>query len=174
MIGGAQKIIFPGVGAAGPAMKSIRESKIDKALLGSFEDGVPILGICMGMQISLTHSEEDDQTTIGLIDGHVKRFDLTNPALKIPHMGWNEVVVTQPHPILNSVSARDEFYFVHSYYPEPLDERTVFGTAFYERSFCCAVGRKNFFGTQFHPEKSGRVGLQLIENFINWDGKIAE
>ena len=170
----ASRIIFPGVGAAGAAMRSIRKHGIDQMLVESFETGKPILGICMGLQISLTHSEEDDQDTIGLIDGQVLRFSIADPALKVPHMGWNEVDVIQPHPLLKHVSAGDEFYFVHSYYPVPRDDGVVFGETTYESTFCCALGSESFFGTQFHPEKSGRVGLELLSNFFQWGGEVAK
>ena len=168
------RIIFPGVGAAGAAMRSIQAHGIDEVLLERYEQGVPILGICMGLQISLTHSEEDDQETIGLIEGQVKRFQIKDLSLKVPHMGWNEVTVVRPHPVLAHIHPGDEFYFVHAYYPHPKDESCVYGIATYETPFCCAVGRKNFFGTQFHPEKSGRIGLQLLASFFKWDGSIAE
>ncbi|MYD44586.1 MAG: imidazole glycerol phosphate synthase subunit HisH [Gammaproteobacteria bacterium] len=166
----AERIIFPGVGIARAAMASIRAGGIDRALIDAFNDGTPILGICIGMQISLEHSEEGDVETLGLIPGRVKRFTMQNPALKVPHMGWNDVRVTQSHPLLTHVRPGDEFYFVHGYYPHPTDANAVYAVADYEADFCCALGVRNFFGTQFHPEKSGRVGLQLIENFALWDG----
>ena len=170
----ARRIIFPGVCAAGPAMRSIKKYGIDQILLESYTNGKPILGICMGMQISLSHSEEDDQETIGILEGVVRRFEVKNLLMKIPHMGWNEVKVVQRHPVLSDIEEGDEFYFVHGYYPIPDHDEHVFGVATYEQPFCCALGKENFFGTQFHPEKSGRVGLQLLSNFLNWDGKGAE
>ena len=95
---------------------------------------------------------------------------MEDPALKVPHMGWNEVNCVRPHPLLASVDQSIEFYFVHSFYPELEDDRYIFATATYERTFCCAVGYKNYFGTQFHPEKSGQAGLDLLERFKDWDG----
>ena len=169
----AERIIFPGVGHAGAAMRSIQIRGIDEALLAAFADGTPILGICIGLQISLDRSEEADVDTLGLIQGRVRRFKMQNEELKVPHMGWNDVQVVKPHPILKHVKKGDEFYFVHAYFPEPEHEDTVFARADYESSFCCALGLRNFFGTQFHPEKSGRVGLELIRNFISWDGRDA-
>ena len=171
VIENAERIIFPGVGAAGSAMKSIRESGVDEALRIAFDKGTPILGICMGLQISFEHSEEDDQETLGLLAGEVKRFDLQDPSLKIPHMGWNEVQVLKPHPLLRDVMKGDEFYFVHAYYPAPKHDEDVFAISSYEREFGCVIGRRSFLGVQFHPEKSGRVGLRLLANFMNWNGE---
>ena len=170
----ADRIIFPGVGAAGSAMKSIRKSGVDVALQHAFRSGVPILGICLGLQISLEFSEEDGQTTLGFLPGKVCRFQLRNRDLKIPHMGWNEVEVQRRHPLLEGINNGDEFYFVHSFFAEPEIPTTIFASTQYEREFCCAAGLDNFFGTQFHPEKSGRVGLGLLDRFRNWDGQIAE
>ena len=169
----ADRIIFPGVGHAGAAMRSIQSRGIDLALLEAFAEGTPILGICIGLQISLDRSEEGDVETLGLIPGHVRRFNMLNRDLKVPHMGWNDVQVAKPHPILEHLNPGDEFYFVHAYYPEPANEACVYARADYESTFCCALGLRNFFGTQFHPEKSGRVGLELIRNFTAWDGTVA-
>lgn len=169
----ADHIIFPGVGHAGTAMRSIQSRGIDLALLDAFAQGTPILGICIGLQISLDRSDEGDVETLGLIPGRVRRFNMRNADLKVPHMGWNDVQIAKPHPILAHVRPGDEFYFVHAYYPEPADEAYVYAKADYESIFCCALGLRNFFGTQFHPEKSGHVGLELISNFVAWDGTIA-
>ena len=170
----ADRIIFPGVGAAGSAMRSIRKSGVDVALRGAFQDGVPILGICLGLQISLEFSEEDNQTTLGFLPGNVCRFQLDAPDLKIPHMGWNEVEVRRRHPLLEGIEKGDEFYFVHSFFPMPRNPATVYALTQYESEFCCAAGLDNFFGTQFHPEKSGRVGLGLLGRFRLWDGRVAK
>lgn len=167
----AQRVIFPGVGAAGSAMRSITRAGMDTALKDVIGAGVPVLGICLGLQISFDHSEEDDQQTLGLLPGRVKRFRFDRPELKIPHMGWNEVRVSKPHPLLAGVLPGDEFYFVHGYYPEPAEEDLIFARTDYEIEFACAVGRGNYFATQFHPEKSGRVGLRLLEAFAGWDGR---
>lgn len=167
----AQRVIFPGVGAAGSAMRSITRAGMDTALKDVIGAGVPVLGICLGLQISFDHSEEDDQQTLGLLPGSVKRFRFDRPELKIPHMGWNEVRVSKPHPLLAGVLPGDEFYFVHGYYPEPAEEDLIFARTDYEIEFACAVGRGNYFATQFHPEKSGRVGLRLLEAFAGWDGR---
>ena len=169
----SDRVIFPGVGAAGPAMRSIQARGLDRAIVDAFNSGRPILGICMGLQISLQHSEEDDTQTLGIIPGRVQRFRLNDPLLKIPHMGWNSISIVNKHPIFDGLEPEDEFYFVHSYFPAPTYEEHVLATSDYEGNFCCAVSCKNFVGTQFHPEKSGRVGLRLLERFIQWSGSVA-
>ena len=166
----APRVIFPGVGAAGPAMRSLEVGGLDEALVAAIDQGTPVLGICLGLQISLTHSEENDTDTLGIIPGEVRRFALNDPALKVPHMGWNEVRVDTPHPVLAGLEAGDEFYFVHGYYPAPSDATHVFAHTDYECDFACVLGRDNYIGTQFHPEKSGRVGLRLLQQFARWDG----
>ena len=166
----AERVIFPGVGAAGSAMRSLRATGIGGALTDAYCAGTPILGICLGLQISLDHSEENDTDTLGLVPGSVSRFRLTDPALKIPHMGWNAVNVLRRHPVLVDVQPGDEFYFVHAYFPSPASADDVLAEANYEGRFCCALGRGNYVATQFHPEKSGRVGLALLKRFAEWDG----
>lgn len=167
----AQRIVFPGVGAAGSAMRTLRKLGLDAALKHAIASGVPTLGICLGLQISLEHSEEGDTPTLGLLPGVVRRFRLDDPRLKIPHMGWNEVRVVQPHPVLAGLVPGDECYFVHGYYPDPTRVEDVLAIANYERDFVCSLGRGNYVGTQFHAEKSGRVGLDLLARFARWDGK---
>ena len=167
----AGRVIFPGVGAAGSAMRSLRRNGMDQALNETIAGGIPVLGICLGLQISFDRSEEDDQETLGLLPGTVRRFRFDHPELKIPHMGWNEVRVVKPHPVLAGIEPGDEFYFVHGYYPDPEDEALIFARTDYETEFASAVGRDNYFATQFHPEKSGRVGLKLLAAFAGWDGR---
>lgn len=167
----AERVIFPGVGAAGSAMVSVKERGLDEALREVISNGCPVLGICLGMQISLDHSEENDTSTLGLIEGNVTRFRMDRPDLKVPHMGWNEVTVRQHHPVLAGIVPGDEFYFVHGYYPTPKDRSALLATTNYEGDFACAIGKASYVGTQFHPEKSGRVGLRLLSNFAKWDGQ---
>ena len=172
----SDKIIFPGVGAAGAAMNVLRERRLDSALKESFAAGTPILGICIGCQIILEHSEEDEAACLGLFAGKTVRFSPSvsqsvNPLqspLKIPHMGWNAVNVTQPHPLLSHLRPGDEFYFVHSFYPQPADPGHIYATCDYGGEFPVAIGRDNLFAVQFHTEKSGKIGLSLLENFATW------
>ena len=164
----AGRVIFPGVGAAGAAMSVLKERGLDSALMEAVGRGTPVLGICIGCQIIMTHSEESDTACLDLIPGNCVRFQLSDPALKIPHMGWNAVEVTQPHPVLGHLRPGDEFYFVHSYYPLPNDPAQIYATSDYGGSFPVAIGRGNLFAVQFHTEKSGPVGLQVLENFANW------
>jgi len=170
VISRAERIIFPGVGAAPSAMDTLGRTGIGPALTDAFSRGVPILGICLGAQIILDRSEEGDTPCLGLVRGVTRRFRPDDPALKIPHMGWNEVRVERPHPLLGTVEPGDEFYFVHSFYPDPEQDASAFATAEHGTRFCCALGRDNIFATQFHPEKSGRLGLDLLRRFAGWDG----
>jgi imidazole glycerol-phosphate synthase subunit HisH len=169
-VAAAERIIFPGVGNAATAMKNLRQRGLDKALNNAFFAGTPILGICLGAQIVLTHAEEGDTSCLGIIQGEVPRFSLSNPALKVPHMGWDAITIKRQHPVLRDVRHSDEFYFVHSYYPKPSDSAAVIATCDYEIEFAAAVGMKNLVGTQFHPEKSGPAGLSILRNFAAWDG----
>ena len=167
----ADRVIFPGVGAAGSAMHSLRARGLDEALREVINGGTPVLGICLGMQVSLTHSEENDTATLDLIPGVVRRFAFDQPDLKVPHMGWNEVRIVQEHPVLADIQPGDEFYFVHSYFPKPQDSKAVLAVTDYEGDFTCAIGKDNYIGTQFHPEKSAQVGLRLLANFATWNGQ---
>jgi glutamine amidotransferase len=170
----ASRVIFPGVGAAGEAMAYLREKKLDVWLESFFKTGKPLLGICLGTQIILDYSEENETRCIGLIAGSTKRFPekLTSKdeLLKIPHMGWNNVKLRRDHPVFEGVSPEAEFYFVHSYYPAPSDETVVLGITDYGMSFCSVLAKDNLVAMQFHPEKSGRPGLQILKNFCVWRG----
>ncbi len=168
----AERLIFPGVGAAGSAMRSLAASGVGAALVAAFNAGTPILGICLGLQICLDHSEENATTTLGIIPGETRRFRFDNPRLKIPHMGWNAVRPLRRHPVLDGIESRDEFYFVHAYRPLPASTEHVLAETTYEGAFCSALGRANYVATQFHPEKSGRVGLRLLARFAAWDGRL--
>ena len=168
----AERIIFPGVGAAPTAMENLTRAGLDATIKEAFTAGIPILGICLGAQVVLDSSEEGDTACLGIIPGKTVRFKLQEKSLKIPHIGWNNVKITQPHPLLEGIEKEDEFYFVHSYYPQPAKKENIFAVADYGGDFCCAVGTKNYFAVQFHPEKSGRLGLQMLQRFAKWDGKI--
>lgn len=169
VIRSAERIVFPGVGHAGAAMRVLKEDGLDTALKTAYLQGTPILGICIGCQIILGYSEEGDTTCLDLLPGTCVQFQFQDATLKIPHMGWNEVTVTQPHPILRHVRPGDEFYFVHSFYPKPSDPKTVYATCEYGMTFPAAIGDRNLFAVQFHAEKSGPFGLRLLDNFAHWN-----
>jgi len=176
---GSERIVFPGVGAAGRAIADLRRLGLDKVLIQAFETHKPILGICLGAQIILDRSEENNTQCLGLIAGEVKLFP--NPLsseeegrLKIPHMGWNGIHMVKRHPVLEGVMPTDEFYFVHSYYPVPASDRYVIGTTRYGIEFPSIIGHNSLLAMQFHPEKSGVPGLRILKNFCQWDGHYAE
>jgi glutamine amidotransferase len=169
----AERIIFPGVGAAGAAMGSLKREGLDAVLREQFEGGKPILGICIGMQVALDYSEENDTPCLGLIAGRVCAFPsrLTGEdgrPLKIPHMGWNRIALRAPHPLTAGIDPQDQFYFVHGYYPQPENDAGVLATTDYGISFPAIIECRNLAATQFHPEKSGRPGLRLLANFCHW------
>ncbi len=174
MLDSATHVIFPGVGAAGEAMAYLKQKKLHAWLKACFQTGKPILGICLGTQIILDYSEENHTDCIGLVAGATRRFpdhlQDAGRALKIPHMGWNSVAFNRPHPVFVDVPKEAEFYFVHSYYPSPEDETSVLGITDYGISFCSVMAVKNLVAMQFHPEKSGRPGLQILKNFCLWKG----
>ncbi len=169
----ADRVIFPGVGAAGAAMEELQARGLDAAVRGFVASGKPFLGICIGCQVILDSSEEDGGIScLGLLGGSVKRFP-TIPGLKVPHMGWNQVNFTRKHPVINGIQDGAEFYFVHSFYPSPLDSSVVLGETEYGGiQFPSLLARDNIVACQFHAEKSGPFGLQLLKNFCAWDGKI--
>lgn len=170
----ASHVIFPGVGAAGEAMAYLRQKKLDAWLKACLLSGKPLMGICLGTQIILDNSEENKTNCIGLVAGSTKRFPehlaVDGQALKIPHMGWNRVTFRRNHPVFADIDPAAEFYFVHSYYPSPSDEIAILGTTEYGITFCSVLAVKNLVAMQFHPEKSGRPGLQILKNFCAWRG----
>jgi imidazole glycerol-phosphate synthase subunit HisH len=171
-INSASHIIFPGVGAAGEAMSYLRQKKLDIWMRTWFKERKPLMGICLGTQIILDCSEENETKCIGLINGLTKRFPDNmrdkEDKLKIPHMGWNSVEFQREHPVFKNIPSDAEFYFVHSYYPAPSDDDVILGLTDYGISFCSVLARNNLVAMQFHPEKSGRPGLQILRNFCNW------
>ena len=172
-VAAASRVVFPGVGAAGKAMATLRELGLDRALQESFRKGIPILGICLGAQIILESSEENDTPCLGLLPGHTRALPHRS-GLKIPHMGWNRVRFLRPHPVFQGLPEEAEYYFVHSYYPDPAEKAMVLGVTEHGVEFPSALGWRNLVATQFHPEKSGRYGLKILENFLAWDGVDAE
>lgn len=172
----AERVVFPGVGAAGKSMADLRELGLDVVLRERLAAGVPILGICVGLQVLFDHSEENDTPCLAIIPGNVRLFakdlvDVDGRPLKIPHMGWNGVAFREDHPVFAGIPLTSEFYFVHSFYPNPADPRDIAGTTDYGITFAAAVARDNLVAVQFHPEKSGPPGLQLLRNFCRWDGR---
>jgi len=163
----ASKIIFPGVGAAAAAMENLNKSGLGAALEKAFRKGTPILGICIGCQIILSSSEEDGGVKcLGFLPGTAARFK-KEENLKIPHIGWNQVHLTQKHPLFNNIPDNSNFYFVHSYAPSSIPTSDVYGTTTYgTQTFPCIIGNgSNLMATQFHLEKSGDIGLEVLRNF---------
>lgn len=169
---GAERVVFPGVGAASSAMATLRRTGLEEALSEAARRGVPFLGICLGAQIILERSEEDGGTMgLGLLPGTARRFGFFDPRIKVPHMGWNAVRPCRAHPLFAGIPENSEFYFVHSYYPDPSAENLRLAVTEYAGfEFASAIGRGSLAAVQFHPEKSGRVGLRLLANFARWDG----
>ncbi|HKI75403.1 MAG TPA: imidazole glycerol phosphate synthase subunit HisH [Pseudomonadales bacterium] len=164
----ADRVIFPGVGSAASAVDTLRERGLDEALKTFYRSGRPLLGICLGAQIVLEFTEEDKRNCLGLVAGVCVRFDFADRTLKVPHIGWNEVEIVQPHPLLANTRSGDEFYFVHSYYVVPTHQENVYGVTEYGVRFCSMMGQDNLFATQFHLEKSGRLGINILGEFRCW------
>ncbi|MCD4830346.1 MAG: imidazole glycerol phosphate synthase subunit HisH [Anaerohalosphaeraceae bacterium] len=169
----AERVVFPGVGAAGTAMETLRGLGLIEPIRKVVASGVPFLGICIGMQLLFERSEEDGGIEcVGLLSGEVKKFCPPDVMCKIPQMGWNEVKFASEHPLFEGIDDGSEFYFVHSYYPECKRAGDVLGkTDYADVVFSSAAGNGNLAATQFHPERSGRIGLKLLKNFSLWDGK---
>lgn len=167
-------IIFPGVGAAGAAMRQLEQSGLARALHAAVERSQPLLGICLGCQIMLQKSAEGPTRTLGILPGECLEFspgtDELGEALKIPHMGWNRVRLLKQDPLWEGIPPDAEFYFVHSYYVRPKDD-LLLGLTAYGGEFCSVYGRPGLWAVQFHPEKSGRPGLRLLQNFNEYCGK---
>ncbi len=168
----AHGIIFPGVGAAGQAMDELTSGGLDEVLKGLIWQEKPLLGICVGCQILLDYCEENNTRTLAIIPGECRLF---NPAwaeedgtpIRVPHMGWNSVRLKQDCVLFKGIPANAEFYFVHSYHPAP-DPAFVIGETSYGEDFCSVHGRTGLWAVQFHPEKSGTPGLQLLKNFHDY------
>lgn len=166
----AERVIFPGVGHAKATMDTLRASGLIEALNTARERQVPIFGICVGAQLMLDGSDEGPVDALGWIPGRTRLLTPADSTLKVPHIGWNEIHITRPHPLLSDLEEGDAAYFVHSYYMSPSLPEHVFAESEYGGRFCCAIGAGNVFATQFHPEKSGRVGLSVLKRFATWDG----
>ena len=176
-VAAAERVVLPGQGAIRDCMRELQASGLKDAVLDAAARK-PLLGVCIGLQMLLEHSEEQDTPGLGLIPGRVRRFRLEGrrqpdgSRFKVPQMGWNRVRQRRPggklHPIWSGVPDDSWFYFVHSYYADPSDERDIAGDTEYGDRFTCAVARDNIFATQFHPEKSAEQGLALYRNFLTW------
>ncbi len=161
-----QAIVLPGVGSGGAAMERMRARGLDDAIRAATSQGKPFLGICLGMQLLADHHEEGEVDGLGLFRGAVRRIP-AGP--KIPHMGWNQVQPTKTAlPLFADVPEQAYFYFAHSYYVEPQDQRGVAGMTDYGSPYCSVIVTEQVWGTQFHPEKSGDVGIQVLRNFVKW------
>jgi glutamine amidotransferase len=161
----AGKLVLPGVGAFCDAIARLREIDLDAPIVEHVRAGRPFLGICLGLQLLFTTSHEDgDHAGLDLFAGEVVRFPGT-PGLKVPHMGWNQLLVRRPAPVLAGLPEEPSVYFVHSYYPVPADRSIIATETDYAGPFTSAIWHENVFATQFHPEKSQRVGLLILRNF---------
>jgi len=167
----ADAIIFPGQGAARSCMHNLIEAGIEKAIRQAALEK-PFLGICMGMQVLMDYSEENNGVhCLGILPGEVTPFRFpAHLKLKVPHMGWNQIAQTQAHPLWHGIEDNSRFYFVHSYHVQPADHTLTAGITDYGHSFTAAVAHNNIFAIQAHPEKSGDMGLKLLKNFLNWNG----
>jgi imidazole glycerol-phosphate synthase subunit HisH len=173
----ADRVVLPGQGALRDCMRELHDSGLLGAVLHAAANK-PLLGVCVGMQMLLTHSEEQDTPGLGLIPGEVRRFNLggqhqpDGSRYKVPQMGWNQVAQNSHngavHPLWQGIADGAWFYFVHSFYADPSDPRHIAGLTDYGARFTCAVARDNIFATQFHPEKSAAQGLMIYRNFLHW------
>lgn len=170
-IANADGIIFPGQGAAKACMQALKDTGMMQPVIEAAESK-PFLGICMGLQVLMTYSDENQGIEcLDVIPGLVKKFDETRfPDLKIPHMGWNQIHQTQDHPLWHGIDNSSRFYFVHSYFVKPKLDHYALGTTEYGEAFTSAIAHNQLFAIQAHPEKSADAGLQLLKNFIHWDG----
>jgi glutamine amidotransferase len=168
VIGNASHVVLPGVGAFGECMANIEQYGLVEPTRKAIQSGKPFLGICLGLQLLFTESEEFGiHKGLGIIPGRVRRFDI-DPALKVPHMGWNQVVIQRACPLFEGIADGDYWYFVHSYFVEPADRQVAATTTTYGLPFVSSIWRDNVLACQFHPEKSQAVGLRLIKNFGSW------
>lgn len=156
-------LILPGVGSASEGIRNLRKSGLDKAIKGHIKKNKPILGICLGMQLLFTRSEEGEARCLDVIEGEVHKLTIKE---KVPHMGWNQVVIKDKESqLFANIPDNRYFYFVHSYYCKPKEKKILNGSTNYDIDFCSSIQKNTVFGVQFHPEKSGENGLRLLQNF---------
>ncbi len=169
VVADAQAVVLPGVGSGRAAMERMIEHRLDEAIRLATRQGKPFLGICLGMQLLADHHAEGEVAGLGLFRGTVQRI---GHGPKITHMGWNTVLpIREDLPIFTAIAPDSYFYFAHSYYVEPQEQQGVAAITDYGSPYCSVIVAEQFWGTQFHPEKSGPVGLQLLRNFVNWVAK---
>jgi glutamine amidotransferase len=173
----ADRVVLPGQSAMPDCMRCLSASGLTEIVRDTAHDR-PFLGICLGLQMLFEDSEEGPTPGLGVLAGHVVRFrdgamkDADGVRLKVPHMGWSPVQFVREHPLWHGIEDGSRFYFAHSYYPVPEDAGATAATVAYPAAFTCAIARANIFAVQFHPEKSHRAGLQLLSNFVAWNGRV--
>ena len=176
VIRAASRVVLPGQSAMPDCMRGLVESGLRDVVVEAARTR-PFLGICLGLQMLFETSQEGPTPGLGVVRGEVVKFrheamtTSSGDKLKVPHMGWSPVRQTRAHPLWSGIPDESRFYFAHSYHPVPADAGVTAGTASYPAAFTCAIARANIFATQFHPEKSHRAGLQLLANFVAWDGR---
>ena len=159
----ADGLILPGIGSAKQGMENLKKRNLDKILVGEIKKGKPFLGICLGMQLLFSESEEGNVQCLNVIEGTVKKF---SSKLKVPQIGWNNVEQKTENKLFKDIPKNSSFYFVNSYYCQPNDKSIVAGESEYGINFCSVIVKENIIATQFHPEKSGQIGQQFIKNWI--------
>jgi glutamine amidotransferase len=175
-IAAAARVVFPGQGAMPDCMRELESRGLHEAIVHAAANK-PFLGICIGLQLLFEHSEEGNANGLGILAGNVKRFsaedmhDEHGDKLKVPHMGWNQVYQKQAHPMWKDIPDGERFYYVHSYFVQPADSSLLAGVTNYPKPFTGAIAKNNIFAVQFHPEKSQHAGLQLLANFVQWNGQ---
>jgi glutamine amidotransferase len=161
----ARAVILPGVGAAGDTVKKLEANGLAAAIIDRVKSDLPLFAICVGLQVLLSNTEENGvHQCLGIVPGNVRKLP---PGLKVPHMGWNQVNRKREHPVFAGIPDGTNFYFVHSFYADPEDTSVIAATTDYGISFCSMIIKGNLIATQFHPEKSGEIGLRMYTNFLN-------
>lgn len=163
------KLVFPGQGSMGACLKKLSENNLKDSLIDALNN-YPFLGICLGLQILFSESEESKgEKGLNIFSEKIKKFsEFEDKSIKIPHMGWNQVEISQNHFLLEGIKSNEDFYFVHSFASKEANQKEIYSKTFHGEIFNSAVGKDNIFATQFHPEKSGKSGLKILKNFIDW------